>query len=389
MENNKRYRIKNILLAILWTALGSSTLLMLVAGIRKIDAKLCKGVEIGIKGVNNNFFVDNADIMKSIIAIANGNPVGKSVGSLNMRKMEMELRKNIWIKSAELYLDNNEILQVTVNEREPIARVFSTSGTTFYIDNEISILPLSEKFSARLPVFTNFPAGNAMLTGSDSILLNDIKVISLAIQKDSFRLAIIDQIDITPQRRFEMMPRIGNQLIVFGDATDAEGKFKKLQLFYKEVMVKAGWNNYSVIDLQYKNQVVAKRKGAMDIKADSLRTLQLMQLIAANAEKMAGDSLQIMLQDNDHNATDSLMILQSLQRDDISDSANTGSSGSFKNDQLNVKPVLNSNNLTAQKNAVKQDPIPFQKPRSVLAGKKNSGIKKPKAAMPKPKNNDY
>ena len=50
-------------------------------------------------------------------------------------------------------------------------------------------------------------------------------------------------------------------------------------------MVKAGWNNYSVINVQYKNQVVAKRKGAEDITADSLRTLQIMQMIAAKCAK--------------------------------------------------------------------------------------------------------
>ncbi|MBK7308030.1 MAG: hypothetical protein IPI88_14010 [Chitinophagaceae bacterium] len=119
---------------------------------------------------------------------------------------------------------------------------------------------------------------------ADSNLLGNIKMISLAIQKDSFSMAMIDQVDITAQRLFEMIPKIGNQLIVFGDATEVNTKLQKLKIFYKEVMVKAGWNSYSVINLQYKNQVVAKRKGAEDVAADSLRTLQIMKMIAERAQ---------------------------------------------------------------------------------------------------------
>jgi len=87
-------------------------------------------------------------------------------------------------------------------------------------------------------------------------------------------------------------------------------------LFYKQVMTKAGWSYYSVINLQYKGQVVAKRRGAEDVSADSLRTLQVMQMIAINSEKQAGDSLQTMLQDNDKNTVDSNMIQHSIQRDE-------------------------------------------------------------------------
>jgi len=46
--------------------------------------------------------------------------------------------------------------------------------------------------------------------------------------------------------------------------------------------------------LQYNNQIVAKIKGKEDIAADSLRTIQLMTLMAERAEKMAADS-QLML----------------------------------------------------------------------------------------------
>lgn len=313
----KRYNIKNILLATFWIALGGATVFLLGASIKSKPAKHCKNIEITIHGVSNNFFVDKKDILEAIANAEGAVVIGKSVGSFNLQKLEATLKKNVWIKSAELFFDNNEVLQVTVEEREPIARVFTTTGATFYIDDELEILPLSEKFSARLPVFTNFPSDKKVLSKADSVLLNDVKTISEALQKDTFSMAMIEQVDITNQRGFEMIPKLGNQLIVFGDASDVDVKLEKLKLFYKEIMVKSSWNKYSVINVQYKNQVVAKRKGAEDIAADSMRTLQIMKFIADRAQQQANDSLQVIQQDNTRNTADSTMIQQSIQRDEM------------------------------------------------------------------------
>lgn len=393
MEIKKRYNIKSIMLLTLWMALGGATIFLLAAGIKTKEAHRCKGIEINIHGVSNNFFVDKKDILNSITTLEQTNPVGKTIGTFNLKQLELQLEKDVWIKSAELFFDNNEMLQVTVQEREPIARVFTTSGTTFYIDEELAMLPLSEKFSARLPVFTNFPSAKKVLAKMDSVLLAGIKTISLAIQKDSFSMAMIDQVDITPQRSFEMIPKIGNQLIVFGDAADAEIKLSKLKIFYKEIMVKAGWNKYSVINVQFKNQVVAKRKGAEDVTADSIRTLQLMQIIADRAQRQANDSLQIIQLDNERNTVDSTMIQQSFERDDKNESA------SFLNDapvfttvpkvqpaSPNVQPVVVKSKPVAVKKETK--PIaktvlkPVQKPPAI-----KQDTKQPKAVLPK--KNDY
>ena len=360
------------MLAIFWVALGGATIFLLVAAVKTKEAKRCKGIEINIHGVSNNFFVDKKDILNSITAMEETNPVGKTIGSFNLRKMERELEKDVWIKSAELFFDNNETLQVIVQEREPIARVFTSTGTTFYIDEELAMLPLSEKFSARLPVFTNFPSDKKVLTKADSSLLRGIKTISLAIQKDSFSMAMIEQVDITAQRNFEMIPKIGNQLIVFGDATDADAKLGKLKVFYKEIMVKAGWNNYSVINVQYKNQVVAKIKGAEDIAADSLRTLQILQMLAERAQQQSEDSL-LNIQQVERNMADSTMIQQSIQRDEGYEPA---SQNELPQPNQNDRPELNNNKPAV----VKKDMKPISKPVQKSAPA-NKTAQQPKAVM--------
>ena len=309
------------LITTLWIAIGAGTLILLVAAARRKNEKKCVGVYISIHGVSNNFFVNKKDIMDSIETIVGGNPTGERVNSFDLEKIENGLTANIWVKSAQLFFDNNEKLQVNVLEREPVARIFTRVGTTFYIDSSIEVLPLSEKFSARLPMFTDFPSDKALVK-ADSDLLTDIKNISLAVQQDSFCMAMIDQISITPQRTFEMVPKIGNQTIIFGDGTNINEKLNNLKLFYKKVITKTGWNYYSTIDLEYKDQVVAKRKGAEDRTIDSLRTLQLMQVMAANAKRLSEDSAQITTA-NDNDIQDSSVIQRSTERDDEGDNSDT------------------------------------------------------------------
>lgn len=390
MNIKKRYSIKKILLNLMWLAVTGAMIVLLVAGVRKKDQQLCKEVDINIKGVQNNFFIDEKDVMIAITSIAGMDPVGKKTGSFNLRKMETELEKNIWIRSAELFFDNNGVLKVHVLEREPVARVFTTTGSTFYIDNSCMRLPLSEKFSARLPVFTGFPADNIILSAADSLLLSDIKNISLSIQKDSFRMALIEQVDITPQRLFEMVPKIGNQIIVFGDAGNVEGKFANLKLFYKNVLAAAGYNYYSSINVQYNGQIVARRRGAEDFTTDSLRTLQIMQLIAERAEQQASDSLQTIVEDNSNNTADSSMIQQSIQRDDINELSNTIEKPLPQGTSTVLQPASANANPKPVAPIVKpaiQNPKP--KPATNKLPKSNpvkTDPPKPKVVMPK---NDY
>ncbi len=369
MENLKRYSIKKILFAAVWLTVGIGTTVLLVAGVRKNEAKKCKDIKIKISGIEsaNEKFVDENDIRNTIQNVCNANPIGKSIGSFNLRKIETELEKSRWVKNAELFFDNNDILKVNLQEREPVARVFTKAGTSFYIDTALSILPISDKFSARLPVFTGFPSDNIVLSVADSSLLGDVKNISLAIQRDSFLMAMIEQVDITAQRSFEMIPKIGNQVIVFGNAADAEEKFNKLQLFYKNVMVNAGWSKYSVINVQFKNQVLAKIKGAGDKTADSVRTLQIMQQIAVSAAKQSEDSVQTILQDNNSNTADSSMIQQSIQREDNFESTNA----------INESPLQPTNQQQVN------NPLPLVKPAGTIPAASNPiPSKKPMLAKP-------
>jgi len=173
-----------------------------------------------------------------------------------------------------LFFDNNQVLTVKIAERQPIARVFTVDGTSFYIDTAGNRLPLSDKFSARLPVFSSYPSTKKPLTADDSVVVQDVRRIAQYIQQDSFWVAQVGQIDITPQHTYELVPVLGNQIIKLGNGENIDRKFKRLLAFYKQVWSKAGFEKYETIDVQFEGQVVAAKRGFVAPAADSTTAMQ-------------------------------------------------------------------------------------------------------------------
>ena len=232
-------KISRILLTSLWIAMGAGLIVLLVAAIQRKNTRACKGVEIVIKASGDNYFLDKDDI-RHLLSATEKDYVGRPLKDFKLSKMESELKSEIWVDKANVFFDNNEVLRIKVSEREPIARIFSIGGNSFYLDSNLARLPLSEEFSARVPVFTGFPNGGTQLTKSDSSLLKQIKTLSQFLVADSFWMAQIEQVDINAEGKFEMIPNIGEHVILFGDANDLEKKFHRLYVFYNEVLSKIG-----------------------------------------------------------------------------------------------------------------------------------------------------
>lgn len=354
MKAIKELNIKKILITFLWICLGLGSLTLLVSGIHKKDNSVCKGYEIEIIGINNNFFIGKSEILEILEKVAGNQIKGQAINKLNLLEMENQIKKDVWISKATLYFDKNDILMVKVEEKNPIARVFSNQGTSFYIDHSLNMLPLSKTHSARLPVFTNFPSALSVLSKSDSALLNSIKAMSLYIQNDPFLMAMIDQVDITASNKFELIPKLGDQVILFGDATNIDKKFNKLKLFYKNVISVKGWKKYSKVNLEFENQIVASILGVEEQIADSLKTMKMIKAFAEYSAKMSSDTSFAMLQDNAKNTVNESMILNSIARDEEPEEQNALAAETSVPD---VKPIVKVNAIPEKKIEAIKTPV--------------------------------
>jgi cell division protein FtsQ len=269
--------------------IGGGMLTLLVAAIGKKNRERCSDYIITVKSDHNNFFIDGKDIFKLLKSATNGNIKGQPMSSMNLRRLEELLEDNVWIKNAELYFDNQDILHVAVTEREPLARIFTTAGNSFYIDSSMKRIPLSDKMSARVPVFSDFP-DKKNLSVKDNLLLNEIKATAQFIMNDPFWMSQVEQIDITPERNFEMIPVVGNHIVKLGDGENIEKKFHRLFVFYKDILSKTGFDKYKTIDVQYEGEVVAV-KGKTMTKIDSAQLRKNVEKLLQEAQQMHSDTI--------------------------------------------------------------------------------------------------
>ena len=286
--------IQRTIFITLTLAACSGLVVLLVAAIGKKKHDNCRDYVINIKGPQNNLFIDEKDVTQLLMKATNGKVKGQAIVSFNLRQLEQILKANVWIKDAELYFDNHDVLHISVTEREPIARIFTGKGKSFYIDSMMKQIPLSEKITARVPVFTNFP-DKVRLSDKDSSILNDIKKTASFILNDPFWMAQVEQIDISDCGfkcwSFEMTPTIGNHVVKLGNGDEIERKFHRLLVFYQQVMNKTGFNKYDVVDVQFEGQVIGSKN--QRTKVDSLQMEKNIQKLLHEAQQRENDDQNI------------------------------------------------------------------------------------------------
>ena len=256
---------KTIVGYILWSLAGAALILLFVMAWKAKTEKRISHVQVDLVGETTAaLFMDENEI--SDILKEQGVKVGVPLESINLTAVEHNLEKIQWIKNAELFINNQQLLQVEIEQRIPIARIFTVSGASFYIDGEGRKLPLKQLTVLRLPVFTGFPSDNERLSKPDSVLLNEVLFFSKTIQSDSFFTAQIAQVQIEGNGEFQFIPTLGDHTVLIGSVENLEDKLNRLYTFYKKVWVHSGMNAYQVIDCRFDTQIVALKKGMQAIQ---------------------------------------------------------------------------------------------------------------------------
>lgn len=251
--------IKKKLILIVWLLLGFGAMALFFIGASSKQDKPCKGINVEVSRKAKQVFTDVQGI-KQNIAEAGGKP-GLPIGQINLSQIEQTLKLNPWISHIKLYFDNDQVLQASLEENDPIARVFTITGKSFYLDSGAHFLPTNRNIVARIPVFTGFPSDKTILSRPDSAILRDMCAIAAFVINDTFWNSFIAQINYSPEDGFEILPTIGDQIIRIGNGEALESKFNRLYSFYRQVIAKTGLDAYSQIDVQYQGQVVATPAG--------------------------------------------------------------------------------------------------------------------------------
>lgn len=249
-------RKSNIFKAILMLLILFGIGFMLFASTRTQKKSFLNDFIIKIKADETYLFLENNSIEEWLFHEDNDSVLKTPIGDLDLKKIENRALLNPWIEKAEVYIDQKNVLHIDIEQKIPMARIFDRTGQSYYLDTQMQLLPLVLGKNYPTIVFTDVPLSQSEIKNKE--MFSQILYLGEYINNHPFWSSQITQIQINKQNEFELIPLIGNQKIHFGDTSKMEEKFFNLQLFYKEVLNKIGWDNYEEIDLRFEGQIVTR-----------------------------------------------------------------------------------------------------------------------------------
>lgn len=230
----------------------------------------CNNFQAFIDYSNGQYFLTEKDI-KELVYKNMDTLEGKYISDININDLEDLVEGDDYVLEADAYLTIEGNVRVNVTQRDPIIRIIDRHGKSFYVDNKGRTMPLSKKFTSRALIingfiessFANLADIDLSIPVSDSLpnrkMLHDAFTLGRFIENNPFWSSMIEQVYVSANNDFELVPKLGSHVVVFGDLEDMEKKFRHLKAFYKKGIGRVGWDKYGIVNLKYKNQIICKK----------------------------------------------------------------------------------------------------------------------------------
>ncbi len=214
---------------------------------------------VNIKDGRESSFITEPVVLDIIQGIGVQQPGLMRPREGNLKLLEKQLQTTDFIRKAEVARDLKGNLIIDVEQDSPLARIMAASGREGYVAEDGSVLPLSNRYTSRVPVLT----GN----GADSLFSEgffeggpgkEIFALLNYVAANPLWKAQVSQVDLDSKLNLTLYPQIGKQHFQLGQAEGFHTKFEKMKVFYKDIAPNKGWNTYTTIKLQYGNQIVCE-----------------------------------------------------------------------------------------------------------------------------------
>ena len=236
---------------------------------RKYEELPCNSVSIEID--NAYSFVSN-DVVKRILDDG-GMVVDSTVkfSEINFAEIERLVSENVYVEETEAYGDFRGNVFVKIKQRAPMLRVMTEDSASFYLDRQMKVMPLCDYYTADVMVLSGHLRSDCFYssdsvdnynvnTDKNSLNIDDICNFVNYLQADELWCNQIAQVYVTASNEVELVPRVGNHIVLLGGLDSYEKKMNKLEAMYNKGFDITGWNIYSVINLKFKDQVICKRR---------------------------------------------------------------------------------------------------------------------------------
>ena len=214
----------------------------------KPSGQECGGIRLNIVDSAKVAYMTTKDVQ---VLLADLTPTGKPIDDVSCRAIEKALDASPLIRKSQCYKTLDGYVAISIECRRPVLRVIADGGDNYYLDEEGAVIERISK-AVYLPVATG--------RITRDFAQRELLPLAQYLHSNDLWNAQIEQIHVAANEEIQLVPRVGDHIIVLGRPGNYAHKFGKLQTFYKKALTEVGWERYSHINVDYSDQVVATKK---------------------------------------------------------------------------------------------------------------------------------
>lgn len=260
-----------ILFIFLWVATAAGTVVLMGFANTKHESKKITAVRCTIDYSGKTPLLSETDVLHHVKARF-GKLTSLSIGNADIAAMTSHIAKIPYLENVNVKVNVDGIVEIKARQSLPVVRFITEDGVQRYIAENGRILPLNPFYPYKSQIATGQIAGTPPVgqsifrkhseSGKQDLAfssLNDIYYLATIINADTVLDALVEQIYVTSQNELQIVTKAGTHVVELGDTTNLRSKLENLKYFYKDGLVKTGWNKYSKVNLRYQNQIVCTK----------------------------------------------------------------------------------------------------------------------------------
>lgn len=213
---------------------------------KRNEARNIKDITVEFVDENSPFISYNT--VNKLLIQNHGKVTTIAKETLVLKEMEQRLLKNPMVRDAQVYVSVDGKLGAKIEQRKPVGRV--AASPDFYIDADGLKMPLSQVYSARVP----------LVTGRSQNNFSEVTPLLLKIENDEFMKKSVIGVHQNNDGSIILKLRKTNLKLLFGKPENIDKKFQNFKAFYKKTKQDSTLFGYKMVNLKFDNQVIATKK---------------------------------------------------------------------------------------------------------------------------------
>jgi cell division protein FtsQ len=219
-------------------------LLFLMGFARKRNAqRTCRDLSVQFVGNPQPFIA--LDSVNKLLIQNNGPLSSIPKETLVLKEMEARLVQHPMVYQAQVFISIDGEIGAKIQTKKPIGRVLDSPG--FYIDEQGQPMPLSNLYTARVPI----------ITGEVLLHLEAVKELLLTVGQDEYLSPMVTEVAVDAQGNCQLRLRQETYKLLLGPVSDVSNKLRNFKAFYQNMRDQQEQRQFKIIDLRFNNQVVA------------------------------------------------------------------------------------------------------------------------------------